>query len=198
LVQSQLFQKNISIEIEDAGIIKKTTNKNGTSELNYSFESITNDRVYVLEDNKALLVFAVIMTILSIIILGSNGPDSPSLVYLAIGGVFGYFYYKSRVRKLYLSTSDGQTLFLLADIPNRDDVVSFVETVYSARNRYLLSKYSTLTKHVDYASQLNNLNWLLNNRVLSKGEYDAKVQELNSLFNSTPGSTPIGFYKSGY
>jgi hypothetical protein len=196
LSQTQLIQNNISFNIEDAGIVKKTSSKNGVSELHYSFESITNNKVCALEDNKALLVIATIMAVISIISFAYDGMDFSALICFALSGLLYYLYYKTRVKKLYVSTSDGQPLFFVADNPNLEEVAAFVDAVYAARNVYLLSKYSNLTKHVDYASQLNNLNWLLNNRVLSKGQYDQKIEELNSLFNSPLGNKPIGFYKS--
>jgi hypothetical protein len=61
------------------------------------------------------------------------------------------------------------------------------------RNKYLASKYGQLNRNMEYGGQLENLNWLLNNRAITKEYYDQKVAELNALFHTNVGNNPIGF-----
>lgn len=50
-----------------------------------------------------------------------------------------------------------------------------------------------LNKNLDFSQQLENLNWLINSRAISKKDYDLKVGELNALFSSPSGNNRIGF-----
>jgi hypothetical protein len=196
-----LEQKNYfniyAFSIEDAGVKKKTIKKDGTSEFQVSFEKITTTKTYYTQQNKALLFLSCIFFVAGFISFGASFSDSSVsavtiLVWLFLAGCCLFAYFKTRVYKIYLYTSDNTALIFNRDKPSRQEVESFIDNIIKTRNTNLITKYGNPNRNLQYASQLENLNWLLNVQAMTLDDYNMKVNLLNSLFNTTSGSG-IGF-----
>ncbi len=90
-------------------------------------------------------------------------------------------------------TTENKFIDFYSDRPSSEEVSKFIENVIAERNLYLISKYGNINRNLEYGPQLDNLNWLLNSKAISKKKYDEKLNELNLLFNSNQANSPIGF-----
>ena len=193
--------KTFKFEIDDAGLSKKITLRNGESEFHTPFEKITVNRSYLVQDNKTALVAGVLLLLISIIVFLASFSDksiqaATALLWLAFSCIGFVAYFKTKERKLFLITSENATIEFYNDKPTKEMVNIFINELIKQRNIYLNSKYGQPSKRLEYTPQLDNFNWLLNTKVISKAEYDQKMAVLNSLFHANPGNNKIGFSPS--
>lgn len=198
----QLIQKSglktISFIIEDTGLLKKIKSKQVESEQHFPFEQIGTNRATLLDHNKGMFTIGIILAGIALITLISDlaGQDVEKMatpLWATFSAVFFVLYFRSRKKKLFLQMNDNRNIEFSAGKENLEEVSKFIENIISERNTYLISKYGLLNKNLDFSQQLENLNWLLNSRAISKKDYDLKVGELNALFSSSSGNNRIGF-----
>ena len=193
--------KTSTFTIEDTGLLISTSSKQNSTELHYPFEQIRTNRATALDHNKGALTLAFVFAGIALLVFIMSFTDK-TVEWIAvplwstISLALFVFYFQTRKRKLYLQTTENKVIEFLVNKDTLETVNGFIENVLSERNMYLVSKYATLNRNLEYATQLDNLNWLLNNRAFSKEKYDEKVQELNTLFNSHLTNKPIGFSAS--
>jgi hypothetical protein len=197
LIQKFRF-KTSTFTIEDTGLLIQTLSKQESTELHFTFEQIKINRASTLDHNKGVLILAIVFAGIALLVSILSFFDKtvewaavPIWATISIG--LFIIYIKTRHKKVYLQTSENKTIEFLADKKRIDSVNMFIEQLLIDRNSYLFSKYATLNKNLDYSSQFDSLNWLLNNRAISKAIYDEKIEELNLIFNSHLMNKPIGF-----
>ena len=201
-MNTTLEQKNyfdtFIFSIEDAGVKKKTIKNNGTSEFQVSFEKITTTKKYNTNQNKPLLFLACIFFVAGLISFIASSSDSSvsattTLIWLLLGGCCLFAYFKTRIYRIFLYTSDNTAFIFNRDKPSREEVENFIDNIIKKRNISLVAKYGNPNRNLQYASQLENLNWLLNIQAITLDDYNTKVGLLNSLFSTTSGKSNIGF-----
>jgi hypothetical protein len=196
-LQQKIGRQNTEYVIDDAGLKKVTHAKFGASEFHIPFEQIRTNKTFVLEQNKSCLGLAIFFAgifLLTFIMGAMDMVEATALPWwFAISISLFAIYYKSRAHKLYVETNDGKVIEFTLTKETHLIVTEFVDLMMQERNRYLISKYAQLNKNLEYGSQLENLNWLLNSRAMTKEQYDGKVSELNTLFHTTASNKPIGF-----
>jgi hypothetical protein len=183
--------------IEDTGLLIQEKSKQNQTELHYPFEQIKTNRATVLDHNKSVLTLAVIFAGIALLVFIMSFSDKTveaiaAPLWLSVSALLFLVYFKTKRKKLFLQTENKPIQFL-ADKSNFEIANNFIEQLLAERNLYLVSKYAKLNRNLAFGPQLDNLNWLLNNRAISKVQYDEKVQELNFLFNGHLGNKPIGF-----
>ncbi len=193
--------KTSTFTIDDTGLLIKTKSKQNETELHFPFEQIKTNRATALDHNKGVLtlafVFAGIALFVFILSLSDKTVEWIAVpIWVTISLVLFVVYFWTRAKKFYLQTTENRIIAFLANKTNLDEVNDFIEQLLIERNLYLVSKYGNLNRNLEFGPQLENLNWLLNNRAISKAKYDEKVQELNILFNSHLSNKPIGFSAS--
>jgi hypothetical protein len=200
VLEQKINGKSMSYIIDDAGLKRVIGAKYGASEYHMPFEQIKTNKSFVFEHNKSCLGLAIFFGALAlfVLILGILDAAEPTAfpVWSLISAGLFVIYYRSRGHKLFIETTDGNSLVFILTNQNSEAVIAFADLLIQARNKYLLSKYSQLNRNLEYGGQLENLNWLLNTRALTKEQYDAKVVELNTIFHTHTGNKPIGFATS--
>ena len=200
LIQKSGFKTSI-FSIEDTGLLVQTKSKQNSTELHYPFEQIKTNRATALDHNKGVLTLALVFAGIALLVFIMSFTDQ-TIEWIAapLWGIIslGLFaiYFRTRKRKFYLQTTENKIIAFVTSKNTFDTVNDFIEELIAERNLYLISKYGNLTKNLEYGHQLESLNWLLNNRAISKEKYDEKVNELNILFNSHLSNKPIGFSAS--
>ena len=197
LEQKNYFDTYI-FSIEDAGVKKKTVKKNSTSEFQVPFEKITTTKTYHTSQNKALLIFACVCLIAGILTFIASFSDASVnagtiLIWLFLGGVLLFFYLKTKTNKIFLYTTDNTAFIFYSNKPSNEAVEEFINAIIKTRNINLITKFGNPNRNLQYASQLENLNWLLNIQALSLETYNSIVDLLNSMFNTSGGKSSIGF-----
>lgn len=197
LTQKVSFQTTV-FSIEDTGLLIIQKAKQGETELHFPFEQIKTNKATVLDHNKGALTlaFAFAGIALFAFILGFIDKTIESMGahwWLMISIILFIVYFKTKRKKIYLQTNENKIIEFHADKSNLHNVTIFIEQLLIERNTYLVSRYGNLNRNLEFGTQLDNLNWLLNSRAISKVQYDEKIQELNALFNGNTGSKPIGF-----
>ncbi|RTL58749.1 MAG: hypothetical protein EKK37_10510 [Sphingobacteriales bacterium] len=190
--------KTLTYTIDDTGLLVQTKSRSKESEIHFLFENVKTNKVVALDHNKALLTLACVFGGITLLVLFmaffDNTIDRVTIPFWGlISLVLFVVYFKTKQRKLFLQTSEHRSIDFIISRKNEKTVNEFVDMLLQERNIYLVSKYAVLSRHVSYATQLENLNWLLNNKAYSKSQYDEKIKELNVLFNGHPNNNPIGF-----
>lgn len=185
-------------EIDDSGLTKKTFSKSGDSEYHLPFEKITTNKIVKNYENKSALYIGLLLLGISIFVLLIQFFKHPVEEFAYLFWLFlsvislGYYFFTKRT-ELCLVTTENKALDFIGDNPSKEAVTSFFEQLIDQRNTILKLKYSQPTKHLEYAQQVDTLNWLLNMKVVTRAEYEGKILELNSLFSNSSGNEKIGF-----
>ncbi|WP_146603243.1 hypothetical protein [Flavobacterium aquaticum] len=83
-------------------------------------------------------------------------------------------------------------LYFFKSIPNKKVVDDFLEFLFEMRDNYLKETYFYKpNKNLSFESQINNLQWLRKNEVISASEFKNRMKELEEVFNQE--QTKIGF-----
>ena len=197
-LQQKTAFKTIEYTIGDSGLFQRTIKNGGVSEFHLTYEKLTSNRTFVVEASRPLIGFSIFFAVIGVIVFiawgtGANVADSAAPFWLLLAAVLFTIYFFTRSKKVYIRTTENQVLDFYSDKPSKPELDEFIEALMAERNKYLFSKYAQLTRHLEYASQLDSLNWLLNSQVITKTKYDEKVKELNVLFDNPRATSPIGF-----
>lgn len=195
----QISKSNTFIfEIDDAGLFRKVINKKSETEFHIPFEKISSNRSFVNLENKNGLWIGLAFLLLTIVLFVLSFKDNSiekgsSAIWLTASVICFIVYFNSKEKKVLLFTTENKSIEFIGDNPSREIVDEFINELIKERNTNLNSKYGQPTKLLEFTPQLENFNWLLNTRVISKAEYEQKVSALNSLFNSNSSNNQIGF-----
>jgi hypothetical protein len=195
----QISKSNtFKFEIDDAGLFRKVISKKSETEFHIPFEKISSNRSFVSLENKNGLWIGLVFLLLTIVLFVLSFKDNSiekgsSAIWLTASVICFIVYFNSKEKKVLLFTTENKSIEFLGDKPSREIVDEFINELIKERNTTLNSKYGQPTKLLEFTPQLENFNWLLNARVISKAEYEQKVLALNSLFNSNSSNNQIGF-----
>ena len=184
--------KTTTYMLEDAGLLVHTQAGSSFSEVAFAFEQLRTNRTTVIRHQVGLLTafcFTCFASFLAVV--SDNG--SLSGLWIAIAAVLGIWYFKTRYKVLVVQTSEEAPLEFEASGEKLQQAEAFLEKVFAVRNVYLISRWGKISPHLEYAGQLENLNWLLTNRILSKEAYEEKAAELEALFEAKPNGLPFDF-----
>jgi hypothetical protein len=192
------FNKTVTYSISDTGLVRRIKLNRSESEFHFTFEQLSTNRLSVDSKNDVLLLVAGGVggfgMLMMFSIMGDDMRNVIAASTMLIPGVALFFVYLfTRRRKIRLLTTDHHPIDFDVKKHSIDKVNDFIDILFKERNEYLSSKYGIPTRNLDYAVQLNNFNWLLSTRAISKQAYDDKIKELNALFGSTASTKPIGF-----
>ena len=99
--------------------------------------------------------------------------------------ILGIFYWFNRQDLWKVKVSNNTYLFFFKKIPSQKEVDSFIEYLFTSRDKYLKETYlNNSNRLLSYESQLNNLDWLYKVEAIDKPEYEKKKYELDSMFNA--------------
>ncbi|MFP9113287.1 hypothetical protein ACLI1A_05060 [Flavobacterium sp. RHBU_3] len=101
-----------------------------------------------------------------------------------------HFLYKEEVWRLRIHNNSN--IFINIKKPSKVEVDEFIEELFNQRQRYLRETYLRITKNLSYELQLNSLNSLKANEVITPKEYQEFLAELDALFNDY--KKPIEFF----
>lgn len=87
--------------------------------------------------------------------------------------------------------NNGGFIYIHRNLPDSKTATDFLENLYKTRDEYLKETYMTLDKNLSYELQYKNLNWLKFVEAISKQEFEAKYDELKTMYSSEKRT--IGF-----
>lgn len=194
----ELYGQKQKFTIDETGLHISINSRQNSTEKHIPFENILINRTSQFTHNTTALLIAIVVFVISIILLisffrNANVGVDAGPFWMLVSTVIFIYYYRSRSRKMYLSNSDGSYIIFIYEKKHQNHVDAFIDQLIKKRNEYLSVKYTTLNKHLSYTSQHDNLNWMLNIKVISKDQFDISLVELNKLFGGNQGHSPIGF-----
>jgi hypothetical protein len=197
LTQRNLLSKHF-YELSPDGL--QITEKGVSKSRDYfiTYEDIGTKVIKFNKGKKGWLIAALIFLVLTglLYFLQQNGGNTDKdgyLVYAALTIICAIVYLSTYTRAFLLVTiDDSNPISFLTNNPSESELNEFIQLLKNERKKYLLEKYGTLSKLISYEQQFNTLNWLNRNEVLTKDEYSAKIEELNSLFPASNVITGFG------
>ncbi|TAH17232.1 MAG: hypothetical protein EAZ08_14165 [Cytophagales bacterium] len=147
------------------------------------FEDIGKELTYKRGKKFAFYIF-LIFTILSIIgmiysILGLDGFDGRGLfLYISsilMWSICAYFSYKDEnLKTTYLKTRKNALYFIETE-KNGEEVKKFIDLIYAKAKEYIKEKYGKIDMDLPYYFQLNNIEQLKANEIITEEEYKQMV-----------------------
>ncbi|KAF2326601.1 hypothetical protein [Flavobacterium ginsenosidimutans] len=192
--QRRLFTKR-EYNILDNKVNYKTSYVGGESEGMIAFENLSKEKTtYKTSNNIILLLSLFIFGITGISFYFRNDKDSDPDAWIAfafIAIVLFTIYFFMNENSWKIRTYNNGQLLLFKKHPNKNLVDEFITTLFLERDNYLRERYLSLDPNLDYATQVNDLRWLLNVEVISKDEFDQYYSDLKLLY--VPKRGTIGF-----
>jgi galactitol-specific phosphotransferase system IIC component len=200
-MELELYQRRFftirKIKIYENKVFYKSSKFGNESEINIPFEELTIFKEsHILSNFYASLISGVLLLFSLVSIIYRNDKDFDADIWKVwtIAFIIGtIFYFITRENLWKIKVQNNTYLFILKNVPDKDEVNSFIQSLFDARNKYLRETYSELNRNVSYEKQLNNLQWLKKIEAIKKVEFEKKSEELNSLFNLE--KNVIGFTK---
>ena len=171
-----------------------------THEYELKFEDLGTRVIQSHNDVRGLLTASILLIIISITLFadklsGGDVETGAELFYLLPGIASGIAYFVTYKKSYYLVKSNNtNAVEFLYNNPSKQELGDFVNHVRDRRKEHLTKLYGELNANLSYEHQYKNLTWLLENDVLSKAEYDAKIHLLN---RSVPITTTIKGFEFG-
>lgn len=185
------------IKIYENKVFYKSSKFGNESEINIPFEELTIFKEsHILSNFYVSLISGVLLFISIISIIYRNDKDfDPDIwkFWTIAFIVSAFFYFVTRENLWKIKVQNNTYLFIFKNVPDKEEVNSFIDSLFDARNKYLRETYSELNRNVSYETQLQNLQWLKKIEAIQKVEFEKKREELNSLFNFEKNA--IGFIK---
>jgi hypothetical protein len=182
----------VTYTLEDSGLLVRTQANRKFSEIAFSFEQLRTNRTTIVKHQVGLLIAFCFTSFVALLAIASNAGSYIGL-WIAIASVFGICYFKTRTQVLVVQTTEEVPLEFHAVAREMQAAEAFLELVFAARTVYLISRWGKISPHLEYNGQLENLNWLLSNRIMPKEQYDEKIAELDALFDSQRSKLPFDF-----
>ncbi|NQX42979.1 hypothetical protein SAMN05421820_11425 [Pedobacter steynii] len=188
--QQRLLDKRHFRFMED-GLLIHSSSAGKVHEYEIKYENIGTKIIYWKNGLNAYLLVAAFFTVVSIIFyFDTTEPKiepSMQLFLLALipSSILLYFITYKKARYI-TNSANLNPIELFSDKPNIEAVDHFIDEILSRRRIFLLQRFGQMNKNLSYEPQYYSLTWLLDNEVINKEEYDQKLQELNSLYPSTP------------
>jgi len=168
------------------------------NEVAIPFEQITGEKVSYKISIRTLLALSltlyVIATIIPMVHFLNRDTETLTiiaLVILATALLISYLFTRYNLWKIELVSG----YFILFDkkAPSTEETNNFIESMYEARNTYLIENYGNIDKNLSYEGQLENIKWLKAVGAFSKDDFLQKYEELKNTIN--PDNFGIGFGK---
>lgn len=188
--QQRLLDKRHFRFMED-GLFIHSSSAGKVHEYEIKYENIGSKIIYWKNGLNIYLLVAAFLTVASILLcFDTTEPKvelSARLFLIPIILLCISLYFITYKKARYITNpGNSNPIELFSNKPNIEAVDNFIHEILSKRRTFLLQRYGQLNKNLSYEPQYYSLTWLLENEVINEEEYDQKLQELNSLYPSTP------------
>jgi len=158
------------------------------------FELIAKPNPFVMGATRWLILLAGILSTIELV--GFSISSTRLLIYTVSAAIMATLSLISISEKVSIKVEKDDAIILLANFPDKEQVSSFMDSLFAHRNNYLRSLYYYVNKHESFQGQLNRLRFLLARDGITKEEYQEKEQELYAVFQPKE-NRKIGFVLGG-
>ncbi len=195
LKQSGLFITK-HLKISDSKLFYSISKFGNSEESVIAFENISPDIVTHKQSNNILIYIALFIYGLSAILIIDmlSGGESESIflaMYLTAATSLVVYYFITRKEYWKINLTNTGHFSVEKTSPSKEEVSTFLELLMKARKKHLIENYTAIDENIDYATQLDNLNWLKSMEVISKVEYEKLYLQLKTTVK--PEKKRIGF-----
>lgn len=186
LYQNTLFEKK-EFEILDSKLRYKETKYGNEKEIFIPFESILPNKSSYVDKNYVLLGVSICFLLITIWIYnmrfeGRNNDNSSYFIWLFLSVITFLFYIITQKNFWKINLLDLNFIFIFKNEPSSKEAIDFIENLYVKRNVFLNEMYGDIDKNLQYEHQLSNIKWLRIMEVITKEEYEKKIDQLNEIY----------------
>ncbi|MBX2964955.1 MAG: hypothetical protein KF845_02330 [Cyclobacteriaceae bacterium] len=198
LIQTEKLFYRKTFELTDKGLQGKQRKLFNTVEYFVDYENVGIRIFRSKSGTYGFLVASIIAILVAIIVFisrsaGNEVGRGAEIFYLSIGLICGLFYWLTYSRTFCLvQPGNKNAIEFICDNPSKEQLDKFIENLKQKRNSTLDDKYGHVNTHLPYEQNHQNILWLFNNDVIGKDEFDRRISDLNSKYN-TPSNRKIGF-----
>ncbi|HTO15849.1 MAG TPA: hypothetical protein VLZ83_08760 [Edaphocola sp.] len=188
LIQKVGFNKKEFELINDSEIIIKETSLLSSKEWSVDIEYIGHRKLVETNSRKGVQIIGTIFILIAIvcwITIFVEENLNGGIDGLIWGGLFmlllGIICFKAPMdNKLFLSGGHSNLTFYL-NSPSRLEVEFFVDTIINLSKKSLKDKFSRIDPDLPEETFMNQMNWLLHNKLIDENEYDEKKNQYKIL-----------------
>ena len=158
------------------------------SEYEIPLEQINNKKTVQTEVNNNLIFIGIFFFAFSFLfLLGTT--EQLTFIFGAIGLIFIVIALINRKKTVSISTYSSIPIILYFNSSNKEDVISYSNTVIAASNKYLFRKYGKIDRTLPIEPQIENLKFLLDRDIISENNFEV----LKNQLLGREGRSSIGF-----
>lgn len=188
--QRQLFVRK-KFTFKDDGVEMYTREFGGdetTMLIQYKdMEPRNHTRIYT-EKYPKILQSGFILLVISLVngLLSSGANVQRVAIISSLSAVFGILtvlaYYVLKVKYLLVELENETQMFIILNKPSKAKMNEFVDELYERRKNNYRENYFYINYDNEKEKELGKMNWLLGEGIISQGEYDVVVDEINEKF----------------
>lgn len=95
---------------------------------------------------------------------------------------YGYYYFTS-LKYYAVPLTTGKHFQVIGDAPSAHEVDEFMDELYQRRNDYLRGKHFFINYDNDAEGELNRMQWLFDEGIISAGEFEVAASKINESIN---------------
>lgn len=183
-LKQKAFGERREFKLTESGIETYVKDFEIESTNSWSFDNIEkNSRIYTTKNVKVLNVglFAILFGIIrGLIFISSDFIHS-----LISGGAITFigmcitaYYFFSQRKYFLIQMDDDKSIFILYNNPSKKEFDEFIETLYKKRAKYYRDSYFFIDYDDSKEKQLNKMNWLKKEEIISQSEYEVSTEEI--------------------
>ena len=159
---------------ERVRILVKDTD--GESEAFIEYEDITSTTRHRVQQDGKLYIAAISFAIFSVVGLAANAAGVSSLMqwvplWIIATPILFAFHFAKRRRYLLVDLANDKSIFFLYNKPSKQALSNFLQAMQEARKKYLRKAYYVINPNNDPQSELDKLQWLLDQEAITEAEF---------------------------
>ena len=187
-----LYQKTFLLKktftFLENGLDITTKNSKGESTIFINFDRTSKrGRLRVTITKKPYVVrFGLIFLLLTLSRLFAKNSENSTevvitvLLIAALIGLATFILYRLTTLKYYaIDLEDGKIFFVIYNAPDKQTVNEFIDEIYERRNKYYKDKYFKIDYDNARNDELNKMNWLKSEGIISENEFNVVLDEIN-------------------
>ena len=177
ILETKRLLKTSTIELFNDKIKVFKTSPFESVEFEVSYEQIEKKKTVETKANFGLLICVLLLSITGIFYLLGNSPVT-GIKLLSFGAAILVVSFFTKLKIITIKTYEGQNIELYFTRGNKNNVLAFADKIIASANEYILTKYSRIDKDLPIENQLNKLEYLRNNELITQEKFDQLKNQL--------------------
>ncbi|WNM18972.1 hypothetical protein [Flavobacterium capsici] len=181
------FNEKRRFKLTESGIETYTNDLDVETNTFFSYDEFSNEtRIYTEKFPKILYIglsmFVLAYIRVALLFDSLNDSSASATLLILLGSALTAFYYIYQKKYKLLCLDNDQQVFIFSDSPNEKKVDEFIKTFYEMRKADYRKRYFKINFENDPKKEIERMNWLLKEEIITQSEYDFMIEEIQIKF----------------